>query len=62
MYLTGKPSFSTRVLTNESGTFLFSSLSISERGLLMPEEGTKSAKSSSLFAAAAEEGADLGFE
>ena len=27
----------------------------------MPEEGTKSAKSSSLFAAA-EEGADLGFE
>jgi hypothetical protein len=42
MYLMGKPSFSMRVLTSESGTFLLSSFSISDKGLQIPEVGTSS--------------------
>jgi hypothetical protein len=43
MYLMGKPSFSMRVLTSESGTFLLSSFNISDKGLQIPEVGTSSA-------------------
>lgn len=50
MYLKEKPVGSVRCLRRVSGTFLFKSLRIWERGLLMPEVGTDSSSSTPIFA------------
>lgn len=42
MYLTETPVGSVRSLRRDSGTFLFNSLRMWERGLLIPETGTSS--------------------